>query len=159
MMDKNASAFSKYCWILRFFTFNYIIVGASFLLKPDLVILLLNESGAFIASVLPQLAPWTSTPLPFPVEKFYVVLTVAMMAMLVATGILGSIYPKTRGYLLIHVTSKFTSVAVFTDFYLESRQFPYLAGALVDAWVIAVILIFYVRTLKLKGKGGLSHAR
>ncbi len=136
----------QYIWILRTFAFIYIMVGAVFFLIPDTLLETINSAGQMIAMSNNTFTHWIGGPSPLPNERFYVVLTTAMMAMLTVTAFLGSLNPKTTGYLFIHLTSKAVSICGFFYYFFEKQQFPYLVGALTDAWVFLVIALFYLRT-------------
>lgn len=146
-IDLKYSASRQYIWILRLFSISYVVVGAIFLFESIRLIEIMNEGAQLLSTLHPHLASLMGAPMPLPAEKFYVVLTTAMMVMLATTAILGSRSPSNKGYFLIHILSKVTSIIGFVAFFLQFKQFPYAIGAIVDSWVLLVISVFFLRAV------------
>ena len=82
-----------------------------------------------------------------PSEHFWVVLSTSMMMMLTVTSFCSSLYPKMKGYMVIHTVSKVTSVSGFLFLFFRDRPyFAYAYGALTDSIVILIVLGFFLRS-------------
>lgn len=144
---KKKRALTQYIWLLRFFAFNYLVVGAIFFFKAAFLMNVINGGARLIGVVYPGLTGIFGAESPLSVENFYPVLSTAMMVMLFATALLSSFHPSVKGYLTIHCLSKFSSIGGFIFWFLHLKEFPYLFGAITDAFVVFTILAFYFRTL------------
>jgi hypothetical protein len=86
--------------------------------------------------------------IPDQTESFWLVLTTSMMAMLAALSFLASESPRIRGYALVHMLSKATSVAgFFYVFLLGPRYFAYIIGITTDLPILIAVTYVYLRTI------------
>ena len=86
--------------------------------------------------------------IPMPSERFWVALSTSMTMMLSVTSFYSSLYPKIKGFVLIHIVSKVVSVAGFIYLFLRhAPYFAYILGAVVDSGVILIVGGFYLRAL------------
>ncbi len=109
---------------MRILGIVYAVTGGVFFLFPDTVLGTLNS--------FPQTTGYTEV-VPFPADRFWLVMAVAMMAMLSALSFLAAGEPKNRGYPFVHILSKCVSVAGFAYMFLHQRPyFVYLAGIATD---------------------------
>ena len=128
-----------FVWVMRIFTFIYFIFAIGFFLMPEETFYMINI-GPRVFRV------WEEIPMPS--EHFWVVLSTSMMMMLTVTSFCSSLYPKMKGYMVIHMISKVTSVSGFIFMFLHDRPyFAYAYGALTDSIVILIVLGFFLRSL------------
>jgi hypothetical protein len=79
-------------------------------------------------------------------NRFWVTLTVSMMAMLAYVAWQSSQRPRERAFVHVHLLSKTVSVAGFLlSFVLDPAVWAYLVGAVTDFSIILVVLFFYRR--------------
>lgn len=132
-------ATKQFVWVMRIFTFVYIIVASTFFFMPDELFYLINV-GPKVFKAFQEI--------PVPTERFWSVLATAMVAMLSVTSFYSSLYPKQKGFVLIHLVSKTVSVAGLSYMFLRHQPyFAYLFGAVVDSSVILIVAGFYLRSL------------
>src|SRR5579859_5573702 len=93
-----------FIWVMRIFSFIYLIGALLFFFMPEEIFYLINV-GPKVFKAFEEI--------PIPSEHFWVVLTTSMMAMLALCSLLSSIYPAVKGYVFIHLESKAVSVAGF----------------------------------------------
>lgn len=133
------SATRQFVWVMRIFTFNYIVVSLLFFFMPEELFYLINVGPKVFKAFLE---------IPVPSEHFWVVLSTSMTVMLAVASFYSSLYPKTKGFVLIHLISKATSIAGFTYLFLRDKPyFAYLFGAVVDTAVLLTVAGFYLRSL------------
>lgn len=111
----------------------YVLAGLVFLVIPVDLIRVLNSIAASIGQV----------PMPLPAENFWLSLSFSMMLMLAALSWMSSRRPEEGSWTLVHLLSKTTSVLCFFFFFLKTREFPYLLGAVVDAAVWLLVFLAY----------------
>lgn len=144
MADSTASAVSKrprsFSGVLRLLGIVYAFTGLSFLFFPNEVFYLIN--------VGPQVFGF-GEPIPDSVERFWIVLTTAMMAMLTLTAFLSAQYPGIRGYWLIHLLSKSVSTVCFVYMFIAHAPFfAYLVGVVTDGALAVLVLYMFARQPK-----------
>lgn len=123
---------------MRFFALLYAVAGLTFFFFPEEVFYLFN--------IAPRLLRFVEET-PVPADHFWVVLSTSMMAMLVATSFLASVYPFVRGYAWIHLISKICSTAGFLyQFIHHQKYFAYFLGVLTDGPIALIVLFLALRT-------------
>lgn len=142
MTETITPATRQFVWVMRIFTFIYINISFLFFFMPEETFYLINI-GPKVFKAYQEI--------PAPSEHFWVALSTAMTAMLAVTSFYSSLYPKLKGFVLIHLVSKAVSVAGFTFLFLRDQPyFAYLIGAVVDGGVIFIVTFFYLRSLSKK---------
>jgi hypothetical protein len=129
----------QFQWVMRIFIFIYFVGAMFFFFMPNELFYLINI-GPRVLKIYEEIA--------VPSERFWLVLATSMMVMLLVTSAYSSRYPKIKGYAMIHLASKATSVAGFLYCFLTVQPaFAYLLGAVTDSLVFVVVLAFFVRNL------------
>lgn len=127
---------------MRFFAILYLLCGVFFFFRPAAVFHILNV-GPKIFEALVEIPPQA--------ESFWLVLATSMMAMLCVTSFYSSLYPRAKGYVMVHVVSKAVSISGFLFLFLhQQRYFAYIAGAVIDALIVLVVLAFFLPSLAAK---------
>lgn len=124
--------------------FTYPVVASVFILFGAELIEVFNTLGGW-------LGPHYFLPVSAPQETFFLVLTTAMMAMLTLTAFFQARDPSDLRFLALHLGSKFTSILFFLVFFIKTRGFAYLVGAIVDAQValsVALLSLWPIPTRK-----------
>jgi hypothetical protein len=129
----------QFVWVMRAFVVIYLVVGGLFFFKPDFIFDLLNIAPRNFSFY---------TEIPQSSERFWLVLTASMMAMLCLLSLFSSFDPRNKAYVAVHLLSKTVSVLAFSYLFLrEQTYFAYLVGAITDTWVALVVGGFFVRSL------------
>ncbi|MBI3557588.1 MAG: hypothetical protein HY074_15110 [Deltaproteobacteria bacterium] len=124
--------------MMRIFTFIYFIGAIGFFFLP--------EETFYLVNIGPRVFKFWEE-IPMPSEHFWVTLSTSMMMMLMTTSFYSSLYPKMKGYLLMHMISKVTSISGFIFLFLHDRHyFAYAYGALTDSLVVLIVMGFYLRS-------------
>ena len=124
---------------MRVFTFVYVMVSLCFFFMPEELFYLINIGPKVFK---------TFEEIPIPSERFWVALSAAMTAMLATTSFYSSLYPRLKGFVMIHLVSKAVSVVGFGYLFLRHKPyFAYLTGAVVDSGVIFIVVGFFLRSL------------
>ena len=139
MLTREEKALRK---LLQIFMVLFAAAGLSFALAPQRIIFHLNQTASLIAPSLPTLPDSDS--------RFWVALTVSMMATITALcyGAQNEIRRK-KELVLYLLVAKATSTLFFTlYFFLELHSLAYLMGALTDGSIFVLLLIFYKRAAR-----------
>lgn len=129
----NLPAVVRFQTILRGYGVIYCIGAIIFFFAPELLITLLNGVGEAIG---------IARSMPVPQERFWVVLSTAMMVMLVGVSFAAAGKPRERAYVYLHIAAKLTSTAGYLYlFLLHHAYFTYLVGAITD---LPIAIIVYV---------------
>lgn len=124
---------------MRIFAFIYAVGAVLFFFMPEETFYLINV-GPKVFKAFEEI--------PIPSERFWVTLSTAMMMMLVTTSLYSSFYPKIKGFVVIHLASKATSVAGYSYLFLKQKHyFAYLLGAATDSFIILIVVVFFLRSL------------
>jgi len=126
--------------LLRIWTISFIITAIYFLLFQNDLIKHLN----YISTNMLKL---NLDPLPESTEKFWLALTLSMMATISALSYLAQKdIRKNIGYVIPLLLSKFVSTFFFVlFFFLHLKAFAYIVGALTDGSIFIITLVFYLR--------------
>ena len=113
----------RYINSMKFFGVVYIAVGLAFFFIPNQLFYVMN-----LPTKLGLLEPIAES-----AERFWLVMTSAMMAMLAALSFLAAESPGIRGYALVHILSKTVSIAGFLYAFINHGHcLAYLIGAATD---------------------------
>jgi hypothetical protein len=119
--------------ILRGYGVIYCIGAVIFFFVPELLITLLNGVGEAIG---------LARTMPVPEERFWVVLSTAMMVMLVGVSFAGAARPGERAFVYLHIAAKVTSTAGYLYlFVLHDAYFTYLVGAITDLPIAVIVFL------------------
>jgi hypothetical protein len=126
----------RLAWLLRLLALLFAIGAVAFLLRPDDTVRALDRVGVLIG--LPALPP---SPMPM-ASDFWLALGVANMATIAACAWLAAVDVRARRALVYPiVVSKFASALTGLLLFARwSASFPFLAIALVDLPIAAVLL-------------------
>ena len=129
--------------LLRIWSWAFGLGGLYFLLFQNHLIGQIN----FISSKILKLP---LPPLTESTEKFWLVLTLSMMATINALSYIAQRdIRKNMGYVVPLLISKFVSTLFFIIFFFTHiHSLAYIAGALTDGSIFIITLIFYLRALK-----------
>ena len=129
----------QFVWVMRIFAFMYFVTAVLFFFMPDEVFYMINIGPKVFK---------TFEEIPMASEHFWLALATSMMVMLIVTAIFSSLYPEVKGYVVIHLASKLTSVAGFLYFFIKHHHYSaYLTGAVTDAVIFVLVAGFYLRSL------------
>ncbi len=135
-------ALKRMVWFLRGMGLIYALLALFYFFFSSEFFYLINAG--------PRFFKFTEA-IPESTEKFWLTMTLSMLAMLSAISFLGAESPKTRGYTLTHLLSKTVStVCFFYFFFNEHRYFAYLVGMVSDFIIALILLWFLIRTARAK---------
>lgn len=125
--------------LMRWSIFIFAVAGLVFAIFPNEVIFYLNSIGRTVFQ-------WKAMPLPPSSERFWLVLAVVMMVMLVFSAFKAQQdIVKNISYVKLIILAKFSSTVGFmTAFLLLNQSFAYLAGAAIDG-LLCIIIFFAFR--------------
>ncbi len=134
--------------LLRIWIFCFALGGLYFLLFQNQLIARIN----YISSEVLKL---NLPPLPESTEKFWLALTISMMATITALSYIAQRdIRKNIGYVIPLLISKFVSTFFFIIFFfLHVPALAYIVGALTDGPIFVITLIFYLRCKKISNTG------
>jgi len=140
MFNDTTKAERQLVILLRIWTISFIITAIYFLLFQNDLIKHLN----YISTNMLKL---NLDPLPESTEKFWLALTLSMMATISALSYLAQKdIRKNIGYVIPLLLSKFVSTFFFVlFFFLHLKAFAYIVGALTDGSIFIITLVFYLR--------------
>lgn len=129
--------------LLRWWAFLFTICGIGFAIFPDRIITALNTVGNTIfGSKAPPVAPSS--------ERFWLVLTVSLMSILVIASIKAQLnIVKNLTYVKIIIIAKVVSSIGFLICFISlEHSFAYLAGLIIDGFILIITWAFYRRAYR-----------
>jgi len=131
--------------LMRWWAFLFIGAGAVFAVFPDQVTKYINLVGRTVFS-------WSAPPILPSTEKFWLILAVSLMTVLVISAIKAQAnIVKNIFYVKIIILSKLAStIGYVTAFLMLEHSFGYLVGAIVDGTIMIITWIFYKRAIHVR---------
>ena len=128
--------------LLQIFIFLFAGGALLFATLPQMILRHLNQAAFLLAPTLPLL--------PDSENRFWVALTVSMMATITALCYGAQNDLRRRKDLVVYVLiAKATSTLFFILYFvLDTHALPYLFGMLVDGLIFMILLIFYRRAAR-----------
>lgn len=132
----------KLVMILRWWIVLFTCAAVAFAIAPDWTVRSLGTFGRAIFR-------WKGTPLEASSEKFWLVLAISLMAILILSAVKAQIdIVKNIFYVKIIITAKFVSTIGFLiALIFVQRAFAYLAGAIIDGLIFAITFLAYRRAV------------
>lgn len=128
----------KLVMILRWWAILFTLATAGFIFLPDTIFAALNKIGRIIFG-------WNGPPLTPSTERFWLVLAVSLMIVLIVSAIKAQKdIVNNLFYVKIILISKLASTTGFlAALILVSHAFGYLAGAIIDGSIFIITFVAY----------------